>query len=87
MLADAIGLKDKKLCHLITAFPDDTDIENHTKTKILHFSELASELCSHRGNLLTNETVEKIYERIIQADSYSPQNLKKHINRVGALYS
>lgn len=87
MLADAIGLKDKSLCHLITAFPDDTIIENHSNTQILHFNELASELCSHRRNLLTNETVEKIYERIINANTYTPQNLKKHIDRIGTLYN
>jgi hypothetical protein len=87
MLAKAIGLKDKSLCHLITAFPNDTNIENHSNANILHFNELAFELCSHRRNLLTNETVEKIYERITKANTYSPQNFKKHIDRVGSLYN
>lgn len=87
MLADAIRLKDKSYCHLITVFPDSTDIENHTKSKILHFNELIPELCSHRGNFLTNETVEKLYERINRVNTYTPQNLNKHIARVGALYN
>jgi hypothetical protein len=86
MLVDAIGLKDKKYCHLITAVPDDTSIENHTNAKVLHFKNLAGELVSNRGNFLSDETVEKICERIQKANTNTAENLKKHVLRVGSLY-
>lgn len=86
MLAEAIGLKDKKHCHLITAVPDDTAIENNSKAKVVHFNQLASELVSCRGNFLSDETVEKICDRIQRANTNTYENRKEHIRRVGALY-
>lgn len=86
MLAEAIGLKDKKHCHLITAVPDDTAIENHTNAKLVHFNNLAGELVSCRGNFLSDETVEKICNRIEKANSNTLENRRMHIARVGALY-
>lgn len=87
MLANAIGLKNKKDCHLITAVPDDTAIENHSKATVIHFNELAGELVSHRGNFFSDEIVEKICERIERANTNTEENLRKHIARVGALYN
>lgn len=87
VLAEAIGIKNKAHCHLITAVPDETDIENHSNAKILHFNELAGELCGHRGHFLTKETVETICERIQKANTNTPENIKKHIARVSKSYS
>ena len=86
MLAEAIGLKDKKNCHLITAVPDETAIENNSKAKVIHFNQLAGELVSHRGNIFTDEIVEKICQRIEKANNNTAENRGEHIRRVGALY-
>ena len=86
MLAEAIGMSDKKNMHTITAVPNDTAIENHTNATVLHFNQLAGELVSQNANIFGDETVEAICKKIEKANSNTAENRRKHIARIGALY-
>lgn len=87
MLKETLGIKDIKHCHLITVFPNETIIENNSNSKVFHFKELVGEICSYRGNFFTDAKIKEICEKISTANTLTPQNLKKHIQRLSVLYN
>lgn len=70
----------------IIVFPNGTSLNIYDKTPAVHCNALCKEVEKYQKQILTDEEVKMVCEKIEARNIYSKKNIKKHHERVNKLY-